>query len=203
MRNNRVLFLVEIAIFSAMALLLDIIPFLSFKLWAQGGSISFAMIPIFLVALRWGVKGGVLAGLLFGFYQILTGAYILVPIQAVLDYIVAFGVLGLAGIFARTAKNALQKKHMTSFVTYVSLGVFLGSLLRFIAHFYAGIAFFSEMAGDQTVWVYSLVYNGSYMLPGFVLSAIVLCMLFYKQPRLLLGTGSSNMEDQKLKHHAN
>src|SRR5690625_5737528 len=73
MKSNRLLFFIEIAILTALALILDIIPFLKFKIWPAGGSISFAMIPVFIVAFRCGLKGGLLSGFLWGILQIATG----------------------------------------------------------------------------------------------------------------------------------
>ncbi|WP_027953770.1 energy-coupled thiamine transporter ThiT [Halobacillus kuroshimensis] len=187
MRNRRVLFLVEIAIFSALALLLDIIPFLSFKLWAQGGSVSFAMVPVFIMAFRWGVKGGVATGLLLGIYQILTGAYIITPLQTLLDYVVAFAVIGAAGIVAKPLWNAIRSKETKALVGWIITGCFIGSVLRFFGHFAAGIIFYGEFAPEgQPVWLYSLVYNGGYMLPAFILSAIVISLLFMQRPKLVL-----------------
>lgn len=187
MRSKRTLFLVEIPIFTALALLLDTLPFLSFKIWAQGGSVSFAMIPIFIVAFRWGLKGGLLSGFLWGMLQITFGAYILTPLQGFLDYIVAFTVIGLAGIFAKPVQNAIDKGKGTSSFLYIGLGVFIGSVLRFLAHFTGGIVFFAEYAPkDQPVWLYSLLYNGSYMLPSLILCTVLVFLLFYKQPRTLI-----------------
>ncbi|OZU90517.1 energy-coupled thiamine transporter ThiT [Virgibacillus indicus] len=187
MSSKRTLFLIEVAIFAAMALLLDILPFLSFKVWAQGGSVSFAMIPIFIVAFRWGLKGGLLAGLLWGVLQLLFGPTIFVPLQGFLDYIVAFTVLGLAGIFAGPIQKATKEGKAGTTLSYILLGTLLGSTLRFLAHFTGGIVFFGEYAPEgQPVWLYSLIYNGSYMLPGFLISAVIVYFLFYKQPRTLL-----------------
>ncbi|GGF12739.1 thiamine transporter ThiT [Halobacillus andaensis] len=191
MRNKRVLFLVEAAIFSALAILLDVLPFLSFKLWAQGGSISFAMVPVFIMAFRWGVSGGVVTGLLLGFYQILVGAYIVTPVQTILDYIVAFGVIGLAGVFAKPVWEAAAARHYKRLVTWIVIGAFVGSLFRFIGHFIAGIAFYGTMAPEGTpVWLYSLTYNGGYMLPTFILCSIVLGLLFVQRPSLLIQRAS-------------
>ncbi|WP_226577936.1 energy-coupled thiamine transporter ThiT [Halobacillus litoralis] len=187
MRNRRVLFLVEIAIFSALALLLDIIPFLSFKLWAQGGSVSLAMVPVFIMAFRWGIKGGVSTGVLLGVYQILTGAYIITPLQTFLDYIVAFAVIGVAGFVAKPLWNAIRSKKMKTFVGWIVLGCFVGSLLRFLGHFTAGIVFYGQFAPEgQPVWLYSLLYNGGYMLPAFVLSTVIVSLLFIQRPKLLM-----------------
>ncbi|MBP2077963.1 energy-coupled thiamine transporter ThiT [Oceanobacillus polygoni] len=186
MNTKRTLFLVEVAIFTALALLLDILP-ISFKIWAQGGSVSFAMIPVFIVAFRWGIKGGLLSGFLWGVLQVATGtAYVLVPLQGFIDYAVAFTVLGFAGIFAKKIQEAVKSGETEKYLTYITLGVFVGSALRFAAHYVAGIVFFGSAVEGQPAWLYSLIYNASYMVPSFILSAIIVFFLFHKQPRTLL-----------------
>ncbi|SHG92215.1 energy-coupled thiamine transporter ThiT [Ornithinibacillus halophilus] len=191
MSSKRTLFLVEVAIFTALALLLDIIPFLAFKVWPNGGSVSFAMIPIFIVAFRWGLKGGLTAGLLWGLLQLVIEPVVVHPLQGFIEYGFAFTALGLAGIFAKPVQQALKDGKLAKRFIYIMLGVLLGTFLRFLAHFYAGIVFFGHYAPeDQPVWLYSLLYNGSYMLPAFVLSTVVVFFLFIKQPRTLLQTAS-------------
>ena len=187
MRSKRILILVEVAIFSALALLLDVIPFLSFKLWAQGGSVSFAMVPVFLMAFRWGIKGGVATGVLLGFYQVLTGAYVITVLQTFLDYFVAFGVIGIAGIVSRPVWKAIKAEKKKVFIFWIFIGCLVGSLLRFIGHFAAGIIFYGSFAPEgQPVWLYSLLYNGGYMLPAFILSVIVISLIIVQRPKLLL-----------------
>ncbi|GAB4072218.1 energy-coupled thiamine transporter ThiT [Barrientosiimonas marina] len=189
MRSNRTLFLIEVAVFTALALLLDVIPFLSFKIWAQGGSISLAMIPVFILAFRWGLKGGLLSGFLWGILQVAAGTgYVLTPLQGFIDYALAFTVIGFAGIFAKQVQKAIQSGQTTVYLTYITLGVILGSSLRFLAHFAAGVAFFNSAVEGQSVWVYSLLYNISYIIPSLVISAAVVFLLFHKQPRMLLKT---------------
>lgn len=186
MRTNRILFLVEVSILTAMALLLDILP-LSFKIWAQGGSISFAMIPVFIVAFRWGLKGGLLSGFLWGVLQVATGtAYVLTPLQGFIDYALAFTVIGFAGVFANRIQQTVKSGETKKYLTYITLGVFLGSTLRFIAHYIAGIVFFGSAIEGQPVWLYSLLYNASYMFPSFILCTVIVFFLFNKQPRTLL-----------------
>lgn len=153
----------------------------------NGGSISFAMIPIFIVAFRWGLKGGLLAGFIWGVLQLAFGAYILNLYQAFIEYGFAFTVLGVAGIFAKPIQKSLKEGKVVKRLVYITLGVFIGSGLRFLAHFYAGIVFWGDTAPEgQPVWLFSLIYNGSYMLPSFILSAIVVFFLFIKQPKRLL-----------------
>ncbi|WP_085992555.1 energy-coupled thiamine transporter ThiT [Oceanobacillus senegalensis] len=186
MKSKRTLFLIEVAIFTAFALVLDILP-ISFKIWAQGGSVSFAMIPIFIVAFRWGLKGGLLSGFLWGVLQIATGtAWIMHPIQGLIDYALAFTVLGFAGVFAKQIQRNVKEGKTSVYLTYISLGVLLGSALRFFAHYIAGIIFFGSAVEGQPAWLYSLIYNGSYMVPSFILSTVIVSFLFHKQPRTLL-----------------
>lgn len=187
MHNKRLLFLIEIPIFVAFALILDLVPFLNFKIWAQGGSISLAMIPIFMMAFRYGLKGGLTAGILFGVLQVAVGnAYILLPLQGFLDYGVAFTVLGFAGLFARKVQQNIRIKNNKAALIYIMLGVLIGTTLRFIAHFFAGAVFFGSAVDGMSKWIYSFLYNASYMGPCFVICVIAIYYLFKKQPRLLL-----------------
>jgi thiamine transporter len=185
--SKRTLFLIEVAMFTALALVLDLVPFLSFKVWAQGGSISLAMIPVFIVAFRWGIKGGLLSGFLWGVLQIAVGqAWIMHWLQGSIDYLVAFTVLGFAGLFASNIKQAMKDGNTKAFFFYILLGVILGSILRFIAHFVAGIVFFESAIGGMNVWMYSFLYNISYIAPSIVICTAAIYFLFHKQPRTLL-----------------
>ncbi|WP_067840992.1 energy-coupled thiamine transporter ThiT [Amphibacillus sediminis] len=187
METKRTLFLIEVAIFTALALVLDVIPFLSFKVWAQGGSVSFAMIPIFIVAFRWGVKGGLLSGFLYGILQIAIGeAWIMHPAQGALDYPVAFTVLGLAGLFAPAVQAAIKRGNTGRFIGFVAIGVLIGIILRFVAHYLAGVIFFESLIDGMNIWMYSLVYNGSYLLPSFIINVVAVSLLFYKRPKLIV-----------------
>ncbi|WP_026905932.1 energy-coupled thiamine transporter ThiT [Paucisalibacillus globulus] len=184
MSSKKILFMVEVAVFTALALILDLLP--AFKM-PNGGSISFAMIPVFIVAFRWGLKGGLLTGLLWGILQMAFGAFILHPYQAFIEYGFAFTALGVAGVFAKPIQQSLKDGKVMKRLTYITLGVFIGTGLRFLAHFYAGIVFWGSSAPEgQPVWLFSLIYNGSYMLPSFILSTIVVFFLFIKQPKTLL-----------------
>ena len=189
MQSKRTLFIIEIAIFTALALILDLLPFLSFKVWAQGGSISFAMIPIFIVAFRWGLKGGLISGFLLGILQVATGtAWIAHPVQGLLDYPVAFLVLGFAGLLAPAVQTALKNNNTKRFISMVTLGVLIGVTLRFIAHFVSGVVFFESLIDGMNIWVYSLVYNSSYLIPSFIINVAAVSFLFNKRPNLIAAT---------------
>ncbi|KYK36704.1 MAG: energy-coupled thiamine transporter ThiT [Theionarchaea archaeon] len=139
----------------------------------MGGSITAgSMIPILLLALRRGYKLGIVTAVLYGIVQIIEGAYIVHPAQAVLDYPLAFGALGLAGFFA----SRVGKTHF-----YAILGVIVGIIGRFVCHFLSGVIFFSEYAPEgMNPWTYSALYNGSYILGELIISVILIYLLVKK-----------------------
>lgn len=130
---------------------------------AQGGSVTAgSMVPILWLALRRGPKVGLFAATLYGIVQLAAEPYIVHPAQVLLDYPIAFGVLGVAGFF--------QKRPY--------FGITLGIFGRFIAHFISGIIFWSQFTPEgMTPEVYSAVYNGSYMLVELVISIYLLYLL--------------------------
>lgn len=190
MRSNGLLFYIEIAILTALALILDIIPFLKFQIWPAGGSISFAMIPVFILAFRWGIKGGLLSGFLWGVLQIATGnAYILNFWQGLIEYGLAFTVLGFAGVFAIPLQQAAKNKENARLLRYIIGGVLIGGTGRFIMHFLAGFIFFADAApSGQPAWLYSFLYNVSYMVPALFICMVATYFLFSKQQQILLRT---------------
>jgi len=126
-----------------------------------GGSITIAgMVPLLWFALRRGLPFGVTAGAIYGLVHVALGGYVLNPVQALLDYPLAFGALGLAGLFKK----------------YPLLGVGTGIIGRFIFHFISGVVFFwmyAEELGMDPV-LYSAIYNGTYLIGEFLISAIVI-----------------------------
>lgn len=182
MKNKKLLMLMEIAIFAAIALVLDQ---LSFKLWPQGGSISLVMVPIACMALRWGLQAGLTTGLIVGVLQMAFGAYILHWLQAAIDYGIAFTVVGFIALVRKPVLAAIEARQMKKLAGYIVLGTVIGGMLRYVAHSVAGAVFFAEYAGDQNVWLYTIVYNGTYMIPAIIFTAIVAVLLFTSAPRLI------------------
>lgn len=188
MRNKRVLLLVEIAIFAALGFVLD---FVAFKM-PQGGSVSLVMIPIVLIAFRRGVIAGILTGLLVGLLQIVSGLISVAPLsfsfvimQVILDYLIAYAVVGFAGLMRKQYFSENTKTRMRLITTIVT-AVFIGSFLRYIVHVITGILFFGMYAEEgQNLLIYSGVYNATYMIPVFLLTAVVTSLLFLTAPRLL------------------
>ncbi len=149
----------------------------------NGGSITFAMFPILLFALRWGVGKGLLAGFAFGLLQmIFDGAYAWGWQSMLLDYLVAFTPLGLAGLFKGKSWGIFP-------------GTVLGCSARFLVHYISGVTIYrinapTEVPGigvfDDAV-VYSLVYNAAYMLPCMVLALGVAGVLYAPMKKYFAG----------------
>ncbi len=138
----------------------------------QGGSFGLEMLPILFIALRRGVLPGVVAGSLFGLLQ-LTGVagtpYIYHPLQAVLDYPLAFAALGLAGLVPVGELKGAQA------VVRLSGAVALGAGARLVCHFFSGLIFFAEYAPAwESPWLYSITYNLLYLLPSAIVTTLVL-----------------------------
>jgi thiamine transporter len=189
MQRKKNLLIVEVGIFSALAFLLDLLAnTLQLKIWPQGGSISIAMVPIFIIAFRWGIKGGLAAGFMLGLLQIVTGqAFIAHPLQGFIDYILAFTVLGIAGVVSSTIIKGMKSDEKRKILLYVILGTFIGSAFRYVCHTAAGVVFFAEYAPEGTpALLYSIVYNGTYMLPGFVFSAIITYLIIRSTKRVFI-----------------
>ena len=163
--------LTEGAIFVALAFVLSFVKLYELP---NGGSLTPAMFPILFYALRWGLGRGLGAGFLFGLLQLIfDGAYAWGWQSMVLDYLLAFAPLGLAGLFKGKAWGIFP-------------GTVIGCLGRFIVHYISGVTIYkiiepTSVPGLGTYdnpHLYSLVYNGSYMLPNMLL-AILLAGLLY------------------------
>jgi len=150
----------EIAVFVALSAALSYIKLFSLP---QGGSVTAgSMVPILWLALRRGAKIGLFAAAVCGCVQLVVEPFIFHPAQVLLDYPLAFGMLGLAGFFQN----------------HPFVGVNLGIVGRFLAHFISGIVFFAAYAPEgMHPWVYSAIYNGSYLLPELVISIYIVYLL--------------------------
>jgi len=139
----------------------------------QGGSVIFASIlPILLIGLMFGPGWGIGSGVVFGVLQYFQGGYALTPFNIILDYVLAFGALGLTGFF-KTGKYRF----------YVS-GV-VASALRLICHFLSGVIFYAAYAPEgQPVWLYSVIYNGPYLVVDLIIALIVGGVLIRAVPQL-------------------
>lgn len=188
-QNRNVRFIVEVAVFAALGLEVDLLAnFYSRYIWSQGGSISLVLVPIIFMAYRWGISAGLLTGLLVGSIQIIwAGSGIVHPVQVLLDYVLAYTVVGFAGVFARKIKDSNTSKIR---LIYTNLGILLFGLARTILHIISGIVFFLKPASLDlsdilaSLWA-SMAYNFGYMIPTIIITMIVLSLIIEKQTQLL------------------
>lgn len=148
----------------AISYVLYMIPFVRYP---QGGGITlFSMLPIMLLSLVYGRTIGVTSGLIFGLLKLLNGAFIIHPVQFILDYLLSTMALGLAGSFG------INKKYK------IFLGAFMASGLSTLICVISGAVFFGQYAPKgMNVWIYSLIYNVSSMgLEGLMTSVILALM---------------------------
>ena len=184
MKNFKLVAMIEAAFFAAFAFILDLLPSIQLAPWM---SISFAMVPIFILAFRWGVKVGLLSGFLWGLLQVVLGnAYYLAPIQFLIEYFLAFAFVGCAGLFYKTIQTHFQTGAKKKALLWVIIATFVGSVARYFWHFVAGVVFWGEYAPEGTSPViYSLIVNGVTMIGAFVLCSAVLVLLLAKGSRII------------------
>lgn len=185
MKKLSLVAMMEIAIFAAFAFVLDLLP--SIKL-SPSISISFAMVPIFIIAFRWGVKASFISGLLWGLLQVVLGdAWIATPVQAFIEYFVAFACVGFAGLFAPIIQKHFQHQQKAKGIAWVVVATFVGSFARYFWHFIAGFIFFKEYAPEgMSPVLFSLVANGTTMLGAFFFCSIVLGLLLSVSSKLII-----------------
>ncbi len=171
--SSRIRVLVECAIMVALAVVIDLIPM---PKWPNGGSVSIKVIPLIFISYRHGIKWGLGSSFVFSILTMLFGvseppvtSFFYYLVMILLDYVIAYTVMGLADLFAKPWHNKL--------VGY-GVGAVCVNLLRFLCSFLSGWVIWGVYAPEgQPAWLYSLTYNGGYMLPNAVLCAIVIVLL--------------------------
>jgi thiamine transporter len=169
MKNLKLKRLTQSAVLVALAAVLTFVKVFNLP---NGGSITLAsMAPIIFASFKFGTPWGVLVALVYSLIQLVTGFYP-PPVQSIgsyflvilLDYILAFGVLGTANIFRKLGTAA---------------ATFIVVFLRFICHFLSGITIWSSYAegSGHSVAVYSLLYNGSYMAGELIVTMAVMIVI--------------------------
>ena len=176
--NNKTLRLVFSAIMIAIGTVLSMFKFNG--LWVYGGGVTFcAMLPLVIVSFVYGTKWGLFTAFVFsllqmvlGFNNVLYGTGIgMMILIALLDYIVAYTVVGLAGIF---------KGKLSNIILEIVLGTVLALSLRLLCHFLSGWMIWDALWPNElgmTSAIYSLAYNGSYMVPEIIITAAVASVL--------------------------
>ena len=171
MKQNKLRALCEGAIMVALA---QVLGYLKLPSLPNGGSISFVMLPIFIYCARWGFAKGLIAGFSLGTLQFLLDGGLSIGWQSILgDYLLAYGALGVAGLFC---------KYRFGFF----YGAIVGSVARFIVAWITGATLWAEYMPEKffglsmsSPWFYSALYNGSYILLCCAL-CLVAGAIFYK-----------------------
>ena len=177
--RTRVRMLCEGALLVAAAQILSYVKVLEL---ATGGSLTPAMFPVLLFAVRWGWKDGLLGGLVLGILQFMFDGGFALGWQSILgDYLLAFTALGLAGVFRGRRWG-------------IFAGTVLGCAGRFLVHYVVGATIWAEYMPEEFLsmtmtspWLYSLLYNGVYMLPNMVLALVIGALLYRPMGRYLTG----------------
>ncbi|MBQ5335161.1 MAG: energy-coupled thiamine transporter ThiT [Oscillospiraceae bacterium] len=188
MKKSKTIAIVEGAMMLALAIVLSMItPFK--KLLPFGGSITLvSMLPICLYSIKHGVVRGLCVSFLFALFQFVQGIQEglfgwgltagMLTACILLDYFLAYTVIGLAGMF--------RKKGMGGWIA----GTVIALVLRFVCHFLSGVYVFASTGKiweeldfvAENKYIYSLFYNGAYMLPEIILTVIAAVILYSVKP---------------------
>jgi len=167
--------LAEAGIFVGISVVLDLVSgFFGLRLWAQGGSINLALLPIIFFSLRNGAGLGIMVGIAARSLAMLFAPYgIYHPLSAVLDYILIGAFIGMTGVF-RGFKG--------EFGTY--LGIVIFGALALFSYTLSGVILFAAYMPDvflglpmTNMWVYSALYNATHFVPSLIISVIVLVFI--------------------------
>ena len=193
-RTNPIRIMTEIGIMAALGFVIDELQsVVSRPLFVNGGSIGFAMICVLIMALRRGFLPALATGFIMGLLDTATGPYILPGTlfqsfsQVALDYVLAYPVVALAGLFKPLYDKSEKRGEKALWVLVACL---VGGMAKFVIHYLAGVIFWadaSSFAWDLTwmnPYLYCLLYNGAYMLPCIALSTILAFLIFWKAPSI-------------------
>ena len=154
---------------SIMVALASVLSFLSLRLWPQGGSVDLVMIPLIVFALRRGAGWGVGAGVIYGLIDCIISGGVGYGWQAIiLDYAVAYAMVGLAGLLPNKPVAAAC----------------LASVTRLLIHIISGVVIWGQWMPEEflgmnmtNVWFYSFLYNGTYMAGNMILAIIAVAVI--------------------------
>lgn len=202
MKKQKLYWLVESALMIALGIVLELVSKMIIPEMPFGGQVTIvSMLPVILVSWKYGIAKGLVTGFVYSLIEMMLGAKTVsaafLPVEEdglgiwgailmlVLDYIVAYTVLGLASMY----KKAIKKNWIS-----LALGAFTVLVLRYASHiasgyilygawaewfftqdgFYAwGQTILNKFSGNMLSLVYSVIYNGFYMIPEIIITTIV------------------------------
>lgn len=186
---NTVRTICEIGLFAALGFIFDE---LQGVIWGgvfpNGGSIGFAMIAVLIIAYRRGVLAGIATGFIMGLFDIATKAYVLHPAQVLLDYVLPYLLVGLAGIFRPFFQKAKAKE---SKIVWLIVGTAIGGLLKFVSHYLAGVIYWADPEyfawnlNSMNPYLYCFIYNIAFIAPSIILTGGLLVVAFMVYPKIL------------------
>ena len=182
--------LCEVGIFAALGFVFDELQGILFKgIFPNGGSIGIAMIAVLIIAYRRGLWPALLTGLIMGLLDVATSAYILHPVQMILDYIIPYALVGFAALLKPFFDKYDDKK---SKILWLIAGVVIGGLFKFTSHYLAGIFFWTKSSDfawgmeATNLYLYCFIYNIAFIGPSIVLCAAIMVPLYLKAPKVFL-----------------
>lgn len=165
MTQSKTARLTESAIMIALGTVLSILKLIDLP---YGGSVTIAhMLPVILIAYRYGTRWGLFTGAVYGLLQMLLGIKNLFALNVagilavlLLDYVIAYTVMGFGGVFRRRTSQA----------SALAWGTLLVCVLRYLCHVLSGVTVWSAWEVTPAALVFSLVYNATYMLPETIVT---------------------------------
>lgn len=132
-----------------------------------GGSVTlFSMLFIALIGYWYGTKVGVLTGLVYGIFQFLQEPYVLSLFQVCCDYILAFGAMGLSGLFSKSKKHGLLKAYL--------IAIFARGAFHALGGYLYWMDYMPDNFPKSLSALYPIIYNYSYILLEGVLTVILI-----------------------------
>ena len=168
-------------VFCAMSIALGtLLSYIKLFHFPTGGSITLlSMLVICLPGYWFGLGVGVLTGVAYGILQLLIDPYVLYPSQLVVDYLLAFGALGLSGIFSTTVITKDETSSFRAFMAKHNLlnGYILAVLGRYFFAVLSGWIFFGSYAWKGwSALPYSLAYNAIYIFAEAAVTIVILLL---------------------------
>lgn len=189
-RNENLKKLVVSAVMIAIGTVLSLDAFKFGGLWLFGGGVTFcSMLPLVMVSYIYGCRWGVFTAFAYSLIQLVLGvdnvqyatSALMAAAIVLLDYIVAYTVIGFAGMFKNKIKNQ---------TVAIVAGIWVTFFARFICHFITGWIIWEALWPNEFGMlspVYSLYYNGSYMLPEAIITSVAAAILMKMAPKLFSG----------------
>ena len=198
---NAVRTITEVGIIAALGFVFDELQGILFKgVFVNGGSIGFAMIAVLIIAYRRGFLAAFVTGLIMGLLDIATSAYILHPMQLLLDYILPYAVVAVAGFFKPAYDKADSK---VSKIVWLIVGAVAGGLFKFLSHYLAGVIYwanpedFAWNLNEMNPYLYCFIYNIAFIGPSIVLTSGLLVVIQLTAPRVLTNKVVFDVEKEK------